>query len=483
MSSLFLPVNLVVNPSVFLCLTIRELIRRKNKATWFHPERHKLSKEGNAMLLNESGKLAQAAVSKHPGSKEVISRSTLPQHFLTQDRWNKEKGKSCSKILQYNEHWTNRYLRSAAAQFGLKYRDSASFYVDRWDGISMPTHQTVLCHRRGHHSRDGSAEQPCQVSSQYMANQHAQHCLMAESFVCWLKITVALSTFRHAMIDSNSKDRLRNAGMSVHCCFSKHCCVVVVVTRLHQVNGLTLIYNFLQKCEPTTHKVKHTCVGAPKLVSPHVKLPSPQTRFDIRCQIFLFQNCFSCLYAHMEVLSSCSHKHKGMVSFQWMLRVIDCFTQQIYTPQSTSKDLAHAHVFIYKSWAITTASQVSGKERNFVIRSSIDHQLHHTTSKSRIRPGELRTDKMELKIVQPENYLWYIVSWAVLTKQPQTKRTQTLIKQSRIYKILRQHVTWICHDVETFLCIVLMFRDTHLLVQVSNCHLCLLCDVPLGKST
>ncbi len=50
MSSLFLPVNSIVNPSVFLCLTIRELLLKKNKATWFHPEWHKLSKEGNCFL-------------------------------------------------------------------------------------------------------------------------------------------------------------------------------------------------------------------------------------------------------------------------------------------------------------------------------------------------------------------------------------------------------------------------------------------------
>ncbi len=104
-------------------------------------------KEEYAMLLNELGKIAQAEMKNYPG-KEVILRSTLPQHFLTHDGWfhrNKEKSKKCSKISSYNEHWTNSYLRSIAAQFGFKYMDSAPFYVDRWDLHANPRDCTHSC--------------------------------------------------------------------------------------------------------------------------------------------------------------------------------------------------------------------------------------------------------------------------------------------------------------------------------------------------
>ncbi len=99
-----------------------------------------------AMLLNELGKIAQAEMRNHPG-KEVILRSTLPQHFLTHDGWfhkNKEKSKKCNKI-SYKEHWTNSYLKSTVAQFGFKYMDSAPFYVDKWDLHANPRDCTHSC--------------------------------------------------------------------------------------------------------------------------------------------------------------------------------------------------------------------------------------------------------------------------------------------------------------------------------------------------
>ncbi len=103
-------------------------------------------KEFYVSILTKLGKIAQEEMIKGPG-KQVILRSTLPQHFQGKGGWHqpRTKGKGCKKISSYKEHWTNEYLKKTAEHYGLKYMDSAPFYVDRWDLHMRPIDCTHSC--------------------------------------------------------------------------------------------------------------------------------------------------------------------------------------------------------------------------------------------------------------------------------------------------------------------------------------------------
>ncbi len=103
-------------------------------------------KEFYVSILTKLGQITQAEMMKCPG-KQVILRSTLPQHFPGKGGWYppKMKGKCCRKISSYKEHWTNEYLKMTSEHYGLKYIDSAPFYVDRWDLYLTPEDCTHSC--------------------------------------------------------------------------------------------------------------------------------------------------------------------------------------------------------------------------------------------------------------------------------------------------------------------------------------------------
>lgn len=83
--------------------------------------------------INNVSTIFKEELTRHP-EKQVIIRSTTPQHYagypyytLGQKDWN------CQKRTTYNEHWTNKILKSAAKQYGFKYMNSFPIYMDRWD--------------------------------------------------------------------------------------------------------------------------------------------------------------------------------------------------------------------------------------------------------------------------------------------------------------------------------------------------------------
>lgn len=108
----------------------------------FYPE------EDYAAILVKLADILQVEVLKHPG-KQVIIRSTLPQHFSTKDGWYRGrrnlKQKACSNKTLHNEHWTNFYLKMTSDQYKFKYMDSAPFYTDRWDLHANPKDCTHSC--------------------------------------------------------------------------------------------------------------------------------------------------------------------------------------------------------------------------------------------------------------------------------------------------------------------------------------------------
>lgn len=107
-----------------------------------HPEQDYVT------IITKLADILQREQLKHT-TKQVIVRSTLPQHFSTNDGLYMPKGnlihKGCSNKSMHNEHWTNQHLKTIAQQYGFKYMDSAPFYVDRWDLHANPRDCTHSC--------------------------------------------------------------------------------------------------------------------------------------------------------------------------------------------------------------------------------------------------------------------------------------------------------------------------------------------------
>ena len=86
--------------------------------------------------------ILQQELQSHP-EKTVIVRGTLPQHFsghgifpdgyYIQDLAAKVKKKKCITHSNYEDHWTNFYLKTFSKTNGYAYLDSPSIYADRWD--------------------------------------------------------------------------------------------------------------------------------------------------------------------------------------------------------------------------------------------------------------------------------------------------------------------------------------------------------------
>ncbi len=108
----------------------------------FHP------KQDYAATLTKLADILHRAKLADP-EKQVIFRSTLPQHFLTKDGWYRGKGafkgRECSSNTSHREHWTNQHLKNIAEHYRFKYMDSAPFYIDRWDLHWNPQDCTHSC--------------------------------------------------------------------------------------------------------------------------------------------------------------------------------------------------------------------------------------------------------------------------------------------------------------------------------------------------
>ena len=73
---------------------------------------------------------------QHP-EKQIILRSTLPQHFDVSDESGYYDGKQekqhCANVTTFLNHWTNYYVDEICRKYGFKYMDPAPIYMDRFD--------------------------------------------------------------------------------------------------------------------------------------------------------------------------------------------------------------------------------------------------------------------------------------------------------------------------------------------------------------
>ncbi len=105
------------------------------------------------LTLEKLAELFKTAASKYP-AKQVILRSTLPQHFPGGNGYfdvqkSIEEGffiEGCANKSTVEEHWSNKYLKNTAKQFGYKYLDSFPIYKDRWDLHWKQTDCTHMCY-------------------------------------------------------------------------------------------------------------------------------------------------------------------------------------------------------------------------------------------------------------------------------------------------------------------------------------------------
>ncbi len=84
---------------------------------------------------------------QHP-EKQVIVRSTLPQHFDANDSsgtHNRARENShCANVSTTMSHWTNYYLEDISRKNGFKFLDSSPIYMDRWD-LHFPENEKLDC--------------------------------------------------------------------------------------------------------------------------------------------------------------------------------------------------------------------------------------------------------------------------------------------------------------------------------------------------
>ena len=85
-------------------------------------------------------------LSRHP-EKQVIFRSTLPQHFFTpgQDHgFFTTDAVSCGPTPKPRSHFTNFYMEQITKFYGFKFLDSTGIYKDRWD-MHFPLAESLDC--------------------------------------------------------------------------------------------------------------------------------------------------------------------------------------------------------------------------------------------------------------------------------------------------------------------------------------------------
>ena len=86
--------------------------------------------------LEEVAGLLKEELTRYP-HKQVVFRSTLPQHFYMGKNIGGYFPKFNKHISCYGvnnvQHWTNKYMKEVSKRYGFKYLDSFPIYADRWD--------------------------------------------------------------------------------------------------------------------------------------------------------------------------------------------------------------------------------------------------------------------------------------------------------------------------------------------------------------
>ncbi len=88
--------------------------------------------------MTQVADILKAETAKHP-KKQVVVRSTLPQHFpgnngyFVAPRTQFDIYDSCANKTTEKEHRSNKALQNIAEQYGFKYMDSFPIYMERWD--------------------------------------------------------------------------------------------------------------------------------------------------------------------------------------------------------------------------------------------------------------------------------------------------------------------------------------------------------------
>ena len=97
--------------------------------------------------LEEVAGLLTKELRRHP-HKQVIFRSTLPQHFSNGEHnggyfrgFNKDR--TCYGESK-TQHWTNKYMKEVSKRYGFKYLDSFPIYAARWD-LHFPNNTVLDC--------------------------------------------------------------------------------------------------------------------------------------------------------------------------------------------------------------------------------------------------------------------------------------------------------------------------------------------------
>ncbi len=104
----------------------------------FHYSFENCPKQITMKTLNRVAAMLQSELAKKP-QKQVIFRSTPPQHFAGNDGYHaaaqvpQYKQVGCQKLTTRREHETNDLLKFVAEKYKFKYMDSFPIYMDRWD--------------------------------------------------------------------------------------------------------------------------------------------------------------------------------------------------------------------------------------------------------------------------------------------------------------------------------------------------------------
>ncbi len=110
-------------------------------------------KQTTMNILNRVARILQSELTMNP-QKQVIFRSTLPQHFPGNDGYYaaaqvpQYKQVGCQKLTTTTrrEHETNDLLKFVAEKYKFKYLDSFPIYMDRWDLHWKPTSSVDCTH-------------------------------------------------------------------------------------------------------------------------------------------------------------------------------------------------------------------------------------------------------------------------------------------------------------------------------------------------
>ncbi len=101
-------------------------------------------KQTNIKTISKVARILQLELKRKP-QKQVIFRSTLPQHFPGNDGYFAKTQTpqytkfGCAKFTTNREHESNDLLKFVAEKYKFKYMDSFPIYMERWDLHWKPT--------------------------------------------------------------------------------------------------------------------------------------------------------------------------------------------------------------------------------------------------------------------------------------------------------------------------------------------------------